>query len=203
MRNVNEGNSNLLLDFFQLNLHLFSYFRIQGAKRLVKKKDFRLIYQRTGNGNSLLLSAGEQGDISFFETLQTYHFQHSSDFLGDHVLVHFFQIQAESNVLCHIQMGKKGIFLENGVYLSLIWRQLGNLNSVKQYFAAAWLLEACNNTKGCGLSTATWSQKGEKLVLIDVQIDSAENLLVIKVFCEVFQLYEFVHSCAPFRSLSA
>ena len=100
-------------------------------------------------------------------------------------------------------MGKKGIFLENGVYLSLIWRQLGNLNSVKQYFAAAWLLEACNNTKGCGLSTATWSQKGEKLVLIDVQIDSAENLLVIKVFCEIFQLYEFVHSCAPFRSLSA
>ena len=199
MRNVNEGNSNLPLDFFQLNLHLFSYFRIQGAKRLVKKKDFRLIYQRTGNGNSLLLSAGEQGDISFFETLQTYHFQHSGDFLGDHVLVHFFQIQTESNVLCHIQMGKKGIFLENGVYLSLIWRQLGNLNSVKQYFAAAWLLEACNNTKGCGLSTATWSQKGEKLVLIDVQIDSAENLLVIKVFCEVFQLYEFVHSCAPFR----
>ena len=42
-------------------------------------------------------------------------------------------------------------------------------------------------------------QKGEKLVLIDVQIDSAENLLFIKVFCEVFQLYEFVHSCAPFR----
>ena len=41
--------------------------------------------------------------------------------------------------------------------------------------------------------------RGEKLVLIDVQIDSAENLLVIKIFCEVFQLYEFVHSCAPFR----
>ena len=45
MRNINEGNSNLLLDFFQLDLHLFSYFRIQGAKRLVKKKDFRLMYR--------------------------------------------------------------------------------------------------------------------------------------------------------------
>jgi len=44
----------------------------------------------------------------------------------------------------------------------------------------------CNDSKGGGFSAATWSQKGEKLVLINVQIDSAKNLLVIKVFCEIF-----------------
>ena len=103
--------------------------KMVGLEGFEKRDVTLLIYQRTGNGNSLLLSAGEQGDISFFETLQTYHFQHSGDFLGDHVLVHFFQIQTESNVLCHIQMGKKGIFLENGVYLSLIWRQIGCENT--------------------------------------------------------------------------
>ena len=39
-------------------------------------------------------------------------------------------------------MRKQCIFLEYRVDLSLIWRQLGDLNTVKKHLSAAWLLKA-------------------------------------------------------------
>ena len=154
MCDINEGDSHLLLDFLQLDLHLLADLCIQSAQRLIQKQYLRLIYQGAGDSHTLLLSAGQQGDVSFFKAFQAYHFQHSCHLLGNDGLVHLFQAQTKSDVFRHIQMGKKGIFLENRVDLSFIGRKLGNFNSVKQYFAAARLLKACDDTKRRGFAAS-------------------------------------------------
>ena len=146
MGDIDKCDSYFSLDFFQLDLHLLADFCIQSTKRLIQKKDFRLIDKCSRNGNSLLLAAGKKGDISFFEALQTYHLQHSFYFLLDHGFIHFFQVQAETDVVHNIEMRKQCVFLEYSVDFSLIWRKLGYLNTVKKHLSAAWLLKACDNS---------------------------------------------------------
>ena len=53
---------------------------------------------------------------------------------------------------------------------------------------------------GTGVTSVIQSSSATTVMVIGF-VNS--GMLVIKVFCEIFQLYEFVHSCAPFRSLSA
>ena len=83
-------------------------------------------------------------------------------------------------------MRKQCIFLEYRVDLSFIWRQLGDLNSVKQYLSAAWLLKAGNDPLRLLSFHSRWSQKRKEFVFVNVQINAPEHLLVIKVFCEIF-----------------
>ena len=186
MGNIDESDSYFSLDLFQLDLHLFTDLGIQSSKRLIQKKDFRLIDKSSGNGNSLLLTAGKKGDVSFFETFQTYHLQHSFDFLLNDSFIYFFQIQAETDIIHNIKMWKQRIFLEYRIDLPFIWRKLGDLNAVKQHLSTAWFLKSCDDPQGCCFSTAAGSQKRKEFVFVDIQVDSPEHLLVIKIFCEIF-----------------
>ena len=145
MGNIDKGDPYLSLDLFQLDLHLLTDLGIQCAEWLIQQKNLRLIDKSSGNGNSLLLSTGKKCNISFFEAFQPYHFQHSFYLLLNNRFIYLFQVQAETDIVHNIEMRKQCIFLEYRVDLSFIWRQLGDLNSVKQYLSAAWLLKAGND----------------------------------------------------------
>ena len=142
MGNIDKGDPYLSLDLFQLDLHLLTDLGIQCAEWLIQQKNLRLIDKSSGNGNSLLLSTRKKGDISFFEAFQPYHLQHSFYLLLNNRFIYLFQVQAETDIVHNIEMRKQCVFLEYRVDLSFIWGQLGDLNTVKQYLSAAWLLKA-------------------------------------------------------------
>ena len=58
MGDIDKGDAESLMHFLKFQLHLFAHLEVQSTERLVQKKDFRLIYDSAGNGDSLLLSAG-------------------------------------------------------------------------------------------------------------------------------------------------
>ena len=59
MSDVDEGNTNLLLDALELNLHVLAQLQVQSAQRLVQKQHLGAVHQGAGDGHPLLLTAGE------------------------------------------------------------------------------------------------------------------------------------------------
>ena len=115
MGNKDEGNSDLLLNPFQLVLHLLAEFQIQRRQRLVQQKHLRLIHQRSCDGNTLLLPAGKKCRIFIFVSLKSNELQHLHDLLVDDVLTHLLDFQSKSDIFIYTQMRKQGIFLKNRI----------------------------------------------------------------------------------------
>ena len=83
-------------------------------------------------------------------------------------------------------MRKKSILLKHSINLSLVRGKLGNLNPVKQYFSVTWFFKACNDSKGGCLSASAGSQKRQEFLFVNIQIDAAQNLLIIKILGQIF-----------------
>ncbi|MNV99268.1 hypothetical protein D3C71_1946100 [compost metagenome] len=66
MGNENKGDPQLLLQFFQLELHLLAQFQIQRTERFVEQEHTRLIDQRAGDGHALALPAGKLRGLTLF-----------------------------------------------------------------------------------------------------------------------------------------
>ena len=102
----NKGDSDLLLNSLQLILHLLTELQIQCRKRLIQKQNLRLIYKRSCNGHTLLLSTGKQGCILILITFQTDQLQHLHNLLVNDVFTHLLNFQSKSNIFIYTQMRK-------------------------------------------------------------------------------------------------
>ena len=123
MRNINEGNSNLLLDFFSSICICFRIF----ASRAPRGSSRR----RIGSFTSARVMA-TRFRCCPPESRETSLFRKPSKPTIFSILVTFWAITSLSTfsdsdrIQCSLPYldGEKGYFLENGIYLSLIWRQL-------------------------------------------------------------------------------
>ena len=104
MGDINECNPQRLLDTLQFHLHILAKPEIQSAQRLVQKQNLGPVYQRPGNSHPLLLTAGETVGFPVFVALQADDFQHLLHSAVNFVLGHLGHLQAESDVVIHIQM---------------------------------------------------------------------------------------------------
>ena len=57
MRDVDEGDRDVVLDQLQLELHLLAQLEIERAERLVEEQNARAVDERAGQGDTLLLAA--------------------------------------------------------------------------------------------------------------------------------------------------
>src|ERR1700758_847306 len=58
MRNVHEGNAEFLLPALEFGTHLHAQERVERGERFVEQQAARLIQQRAGERDTLLLAAG-------------------------------------------------------------------------------------------------------------------------------------------------
>ena len=112
---IDKCNVRFLLDPFQFCLHAFSKLQIECSERLVQEKDPRPVYQRSRNGNPLLLAAGHAGDLSVLKPFEVDHFDHLSYEFLDFLFRCLFDAQAESNVVIDVQMREESVSLEDRV----------------------------------------------------------------------------------------
>ena len=59
MRDVDERDPDLVLDPLQLELHLLAQLQVERAERLVEEQHARVVDERAGERDALLLAAGE------------------------------------------------------------------------------------------------------------------------------------------------
>ena len=85
MGHIDKGDVCLLLDALELNLHGLAQLEVKGAQGLVEQQHVGLVGQGPGNGNALLLSAGQGRDAALFKADQIdklEHLEHLGSYLA-------------------------------------------------------------------------------------------------------------------------
>ena len=108
----------------KFQLHLLAHLEVQSAQGLIKKEDLRLVDQSAGDGDPLLLAAGERADTSLLKALQIHQIQDSSDFAFDHVLGCLLLLESESDIVVNIHMREQCVALKHRVDGSLVRRKV-------------------------------------------------------------------------------
>ena len=107
---VDEGDAGALLNALQLDLHILAQLEVERAERLVEQQHARLVDERTRDGDTLLLAAGQAGHIARLEAGKADAAQSISlRFQLDLGRVHLLDVQAEGDVLRNVQMGEQGV----------------------------------------------------------------------------------------------
>ncbi len=120
-----KGDAELALQVFEVALHLFAQFEIQGAEGFVQQEHGRPVDKGAGQGHALLLSAGQSVGHAFHQPFQLHQAQGLGDALFYLVLGQFLTAQPEGHVVVHVHVREQGVALENRVHFALVRGQLG------------------------------------------------------------------------------
>src|SRR5699024_4443490 len=132
--------------------------------RLVQKQDLRFIDDRPRDSDPLLLPSAQRIRHTVFISVQVHQLQRVLDLVMDILSALVLDFQAERNILRDSHMGKKGVFLENGIQLPLIRRKIGDILPIEDHLSRIRRFKSAENTQCGGFSAAARSQKGEKLI---------------------------------------
>ena len=167
---IDESDLQLPLEPFQLQLHLLSQLQVQGSQGFIQKKHLGLINQGPGNGDSLLLSAGQLGRKSLFKAAQLHQAQHFRHSLFHFLLRHLFDPKAVGHVVENRHVGEQGIGLEHSVDVALIGFLVLHIFPLHQDAAAGNALKAGDHPQRRGLAAAGGTQQRQELALVNLKI---------------------------------
>ena len=163
MGDIDDGNTKLSLDFLDFKAHGFTQFGIQVAERFVQQQQLRGGHERTGQGNALLLAAGELVWESAGILAQMDNAQHSLNTALDLSPGSFFDGERVGDIIEHIHVWPYRIALEDHPDAPLFRWHKGlaprNQPIINIQFSACRLLKACDDAQHRGLSTPGRSQK--------------------------------------------
>ena len=177
--------------------------RIQVAGGFVRQDDHRIVYQRPGDGHALLLTAGKSGDSALFKAFEVDDLQSIFDFFGNFRFGEFrlfdfrfaffiyerrfrpFEFEAEGNVFKDVEVGKKGVFLEYGIDLPLVWGQMGDILSLKQHLAGIRRFKPAQNSERRRLAAAGRTEKSNEFAFSDIKIHIVDDAYAVELFADV------------------
>ena len=210
---VNKGDAQLFVHLHKFNLHVLAHLEVQCAKGLVQKEHFWLVNQSARNCNTLLLSAGKGTNLAVAVVLEVYHFESRVNLVGNFrfgVLAHFlyqlalfvgfwfaigdeFEFQTKCDVAKNCQVWEQCVLLENGVEVSFVWRQFGDILAVEVDVTACWLLKSGNHAQSGCFATTRWAKQCYELALFDVQRQVFYNGFVAIRLVDVFDFDDIFH----------
>ena len=188
MGDINGGKSHLLLDLPEFYSYIFTEFGVQVGQRFIQQKYFRIHDEGSGHGHTLLLSAGHLVGETFFHAFQLHEGQGLLYSLLDFILRLFLDPKAVGYIVKYIHMGEKRVFLENHGGIPVIGRHFFNIFPIEENFPFIRLIETGNHAEQCGFSAAGRPQEGNEMAFFKVQIHIFNDVILPKVFINVFQL---------------
>ena len=99
MGDIHRGDTKLLVQVFQLYLHLFTQLFIQRRKRFVHEQDAWFKNKGAGEGDALSLTTGELFYVAITETVELYSCQSGFNPVGGFSRIHSTQLQRECDIL--------------------------------------------------------------------------------------------------------
>ena len=115
---VHERDADLGLDPLELDLHLPAQLEVERAERLVEQQHLRPVDQRPGQGDPLLLPAGELRRAALAEAAELDQLEHLLDLLLD--VLDAAPAQAERDVLEDVEVREQRVALEDRVDRALV-----------------------------------------------------------------------------------
>ena len=198
--NIDKGDSERLMHFLQLHLHILAHLEVKSRQRFVQQEHFRFVHDSSGNRDTLLLSAGKGIHITVLIIGHSYHLEGLLHLFLDHDSRKFFQLQAESDVIEDIQMREKSVFLKYSINWTFMRGCLRNFFPRNGYYTLRSSLESGNQTQQCRLPATGRPQNGYKLALTDRQIHIIQYGLVSKEFRHMLHTNDavrFLHRQIP------
>ena len=164
MGDIYKGDAHLLLNAFELDLHILAELQIEGPQGFVQEQHLGPVHQRPRNRHALLLPAGEGVGPPVFKALEADGLQHLQNPLPDFLLGELdrslrvrrirpsLHPEAKGHVFKHVQMREKRVLLEYRVNLALIGRDVVNPHTVEENVSRPWGREAANNPQRGGFA---------------------------------------------------
>ena len=115
MGHVDKGDAQLIFQPYELILHVLAQLQIQGAQGLVQEEHAGLVHNGPGDGDPLLLSAGEGGHVPVFIAGEIDQLQGIFDLVVNVGLGLVLDFQAKGNIFRNIHVGKEGVLLKYGI----------------------------------------------------------------------------------------
>ena len=125
MGNENRRNPNLLLNTADLLTGLHTQLRVEVGQRLVQKKYLRALYQRTGNRNTLLLTAGKSLRLTLHQLIELHQLRHLIRALSRLRLRNLTVNQREHDVILNGHVWIQGVVLEHQSDLTILRSNFG------------------------------------------------------------------------------
>ena len=186
---VNGGDAEALLQVLQFVAQLDTQLCVKVGQRLVQADDLRVGDQRTSNSHTLLLTAGQLGDLLLqLLFVQVNLLAHLNDLLADLLLVHLLDLQAEGDILVHGHGGEQSVALEHHADVTLFDGCVGDVLAADADSTGTGRDEAGDGTQGGGLTTAGGAKEGEELTFVDVNVDVLQGFEGAKSHFDMFKI---------------
>ena len=119
VRDVDERDADLALDAHELELHLLAELEVERAERFVEQEHGRLVDQRAGERDPLLLAARELGGPALVVAVELHEVEVALDPVADLGLRDLLAPQTERDVVGDGQVREQRVRLEDGVDVAL------------------------------------------------------------------------------------
>jgi len=150
----NKRDTEFSLKVLQLQLHVLAKLGVESRKRFVEEQHFGTADEGAGQGYPLTLASGELVWFSCFQILkgnQGESLEHAAFPLGGLDPLHR---QAKFDIIADVQMGKKGIALEDLIHIPPIRRKFRDIGAVDKNSTLGGSVEAGDHPQGGGFSAA-------------------------------------------------
>ena len=122
--------------------------------------------------------------------------QHALHAALDFILGHLFELEAEGNIVKHVQVREQGILLENRVHAALVGRNIKDILALKEELAARGRLETSNDAQRGGFSASGGPEKSNEFFLADIQVDviqDGDTVIILADMLEVDKVFLLDH----------
>ena len=176
VRDVNHGCAEIGVQLRQLHAHLHAQFGVQVRQRLVEKEQLRLPHDRTANGDTLALPAGQRLGFALQVGLDLQHASGAHHAAFDLVLRHPRGFEPERKVLVDCHMRIERVRLKHHRDLALRRRDLVHALAIDAQFATGDLFKARDHAQQRRLATAGGTDEHDELAMPDIEVDAMDDL---------------------------
>jgi len=177
---IDKGGVDALAQLDQLCPHLVAELGVQIGQRLVHQQDLRLPDDGAADGHALTLAAGKGLGLAVQILRDVQDLRRLFHPLIDLSLVHFPQLQGESDVLPDSHVGVQGIVLEHHGDVPVLGGHIVHQLAADVQLAAGDLLQTGHHPQGGGLAAAGGAYQYDEFLVLNVQVEviNGQNALL-------------------------
>jgi hypothetical protein len=172
---VEGGETEVLAEAADFTAHLDTEAGVEIGKRLVQEKAAGLDYEGAGEGDALLLAAGELVDAAGGEGGEAHDCEDLGDFFRDFSARGFLFLEAEGYVSLDGEMGPEGLALEHHGGAAEVGRGAGDLGIADEDATCVGVDEAGYGAEECRFSTAAGAEEEAYFAGGDLEGDGGEG----------------------------
>ena len=192
MGHVDERDPDLALNTFELELHGVAQLEIQCTQWFVEQQCARIVHQRAGQRNPLLLSAGQLGGFTFGEITKSHDPEEIVDAFAHRTFsvppVQFRAAGPVGDVVPHSHVGKERVLLKDRVDIALVRRGSGDIGTLKADSALGRSLETGNHPQCGGLAAPGRTEQREELPRGNREVGVGDGEVTAEPFRDVVDL---------------